>query len=91
MRGIQHWAHLLKRVCGSDLESCRHCGGELKIIAAIEQRYTIATILTPLSLQAHPPSRAPMRGALEHEADLYPNPAILHSSVYLKREAGVRR
>ena len=30
------WARLLKRVFDIDLEHCPQCGGDLKIIAAIE-------------------------------------------------------
>ena len=30
------WARLLKRVFDIDIERCPHCGGTLKIIAAIE-------------------------------------------------------
>jgi hypothetical protein len=33
--GRLSWAKLLKRVFDLDLEHCPHCGGELKIIAAI--------------------------------------------------------
>ena len=76
-----HWARLLKRVFGIDLESCPKCGGPLKIIAAIEQANAIHKILTHLGLQAHPPPRAPARYDPEQEADLYQTPAMLHSSV----------
>ena len=41
------WAHLLKRVFNIDLEHCPQCGGELKIIAAIEEPVVIVRILTP--------------------------------------------
>ena len=40
------WARLLKRVFGTDLEHCPQCGGELKIIAAIEESAVIVRILT---------------------------------------------
>ena len=52
------WARLLKRVFGIDLEHCPQCGGELKIIAAIEEPAVIVRILTHLGL----PARAPRRG-----------------------------
>ena len=42
------WAHLLKRVFNIDLEHCPQCGGELKIIAAIEELAVIVRILTHL-------------------------------------------
>ncbi|MFH0352481.1 MAG: hypothetical protein ACHBMF_11230, partial [Chromatiales bacterium] len=38
----------LKRVFDIDIEHCPHCGGTLKIIAAIEHPPVIAKILTPL-------------------------------------------
>ena len=77
-----HWARLLKRVFGIELESCPNCGGPLKIIAAIEQPNAIHKILTHLGLQAHPPPRAPARYDPEQEADLFPSPAMLHTSVH---------
>ena len=56
------WARLLKRVCAFDLEHCPHCGGALKIIAAIVEPPVIERILTPLGLAARPPPpRAPAR------------------------------
>ena len=39
------WARLLKRVFDIDVEHCPHCGGKLKIIAAIEEPVVIAKIL----------------------------------------------
>ena len=45
-------ARLLKRVFGIDLEHCPQCGGELKIIAAIEEPAVIVRILTHLGLPA---------------------------------------
>ena len=43
-------ARLLKRVFDIDLEHCPQCGGELKIIAAIEAPAVIVKILTHLGL-----------------------------------------
>jgi len=40
------WAQLLKRVFDIDIEHCPHCGGTLKIIAAILNPTEIAQILT---------------------------------------------
>ncbi len=57
------WAKLLKRVFDLDLEHCPHCGGELKIIAAILEAPVIEKILTHLGLQARAPPRAPARGS----------------------------
>ena len=55
------WARLLKRVFAIDVEHCPHCGGALKIIAAIEEPAVIARILTHLGLSAQPPPRSPAR------------------------------
>ena len=55
------WARLLKRVFDIDLEHCPQCGGELKIIAAIEEPAVIVRILTHLGLPARAPSHAPAR------------------------------
>ena len=44
------WARLLKRVFGIDVELCPHCGGKLKIIAAIEEPGVVAKILAHLGL-----------------------------------------
>ncbi len=51
------WARLLKRVFDIDVEHCPQCGGDLKIIAAIEEPAVIVRILTHLGLSA----RAPLR------------------------------
>lgn len=53
------WARLLKRVFDIDIEHCPHCGGRLKIIAAIEDPPVIAKILTHLNLPARAPPRSP--------------------------------
>ena len=42
-----------------DIEHCPHCGGQLKLIAAIEEPAAITRILTHLGLAAQPPPRAP--------------------------------
>ena len=55
------WARLLKRVFDIDLEHCPQCGGEFKIIAAIEEPAVIVRILTHLSLPARAPPRSPAR------------------------------
>jgi len=56
-----HWAQLLKRVFDIEIERCPHCGGQLKLIAAIEDAAAIARLLTQLGLAARPPPRAPAR------------------------------
>jgi len=46
------WAKRLKRVFGVEIESCTRCGGELKIIASIEEPQLIAKILSHLERAA---------------------------------------
>ena len=41
------------------IERCPLCGGQLKLIAAIEEPAAITRILTHLGLAARPPPRAP--------------------------------
>ena len=60
-RARMGWARLLKRVFDIDLEHCPQCGGELKIIAAIEEPAVIVKILTHLGLPARAPPRSPAR------------------------------
>ena len=55
------WARLLKRVFDIDLEHCAQCGGDVKIIAAIEEPAVIVRILTHLGLPARAPPRSPAR------------------------------
>jgi hypothetical protein len=45
-------------VFGIDLEHCPQCGGEFKIIAAIEEPAVIVRILTRLDLPAQAPVRS---------------------------------
>ena len=55
------WARLLRRVFDIDLEHCLQCGGEFRIIAAIEEPAVIVRILTHLGLPARAPPRLPAR------------------------------
>ena len=55
------WARLLKRVFDIDIELCPHCGGTLKIIAAIVDPSVIAKILAHLGLPTRAPPRATAR------------------------------
>jgi hypothetical protein len=48
------WAKRLKRVFDIDIETCSKCGGELKIIASIEDPVVIRKILTHLDTQPTP-------------------------------------
>ena len=61
------WAQRLKRVFAIDIETCRQCGGHLRVIASIEEPAVIERILDHLRHTAEPvdpahPSRAPPRG-----------------------------
>ena len=65
------WAQRLKRVFAIDIETCSVCGGNMKVIAAIEDPVVIKRILTHLRaiglyLEAAglPQSRAPPQGDL---------------------------
>ena len=55
------WARLLKRVFDVDVEHCPHCGGGMKIIAAIEQLAVITKTLAHLGLPTRTPPRLPAR------------------------------
>ena len=61
------WAQRLKRVFAIDIETCRQCGGKLRVIASIEQPAVIERILEHLGRDAESvdpahPSRAPPKG-----------------------------
>jgi hypothetical protein len=60
-RGKTATARLLKRVFDLDLEHCSQCGGDMKIIAAIQEPEVIARILMHLRLPARAPPRYPAR------------------------------
>ena len=60
------WAQRLKRVFNIDIETCRECGGAVKVIACIEAPVVIKQILDHLKqkdqaseFRALPESRAP--------------------------------
>jgi hypothetical protein len=55
------WAELLARVFAIDVKKCGHCGGELKIVAAIMEISAIRKILGHLGLPDKPPDIAPAR------------------------------
>src|SRR5690606_16555434 len=48
------WAQRLKRVFAIEIETCRRCGGRLRVIASIEAPTTIERILAHLSRDAEP-------------------------------------
>ena len=61
------WAQRLKRVFAIDIETCRQCGGKLRVIASIEEPAVIERILDHLghtaeSVDPAHPSRAPPQG-----------------------------
>ncbi|MGH8496874.1 MAG: hypothetical protein ACREVN_12140 [Gammaproteobacteria bacterium] len=63
------WAQRLKRVFAIDIETCRRCGGSLRVIASIEQADVIKRILEHLgwddeALDPAHPSRAPPQARL---------------------------
>ena len=57
----RRWAERLTRVFDIDIESCARCGRPLKVIASIENRAVIKTILAHLDKT---PSRIPARRVL---------------------------
>jgi len=70
-RASMTWAQRLKRVFNIDIETCRECGGAVKVIACIEDPVVIEKILTHLYEKAAsvgtgllPASRAPPQAGL---------------------------
>ena len=68
-RASMTWAQRLKRVFNIDIETCRECGGAMKVIACIEDPTVIQKILDHLKGKAElnetaplPESRAPPTG-----------------------------
>jgi hypothetical protein len=68
-RAAMTWAQRLKRVFNIDIETCRECGGAVKVIACIEGPVVIRKILThlkeetaPEPLSLLPSARAPPAG-----------------------------
>jgi len=48
------WAQRLKRIFSIDIETCSECGGDIKIIASIEDPAVIQKILAHLEDNASP-------------------------------------
>lgn len=70
-RGAMTWAQRLKRVFNIDIETCRECGGTVKVIACIEDPMVIQKILDHLKEKSEcqdavrlPESRGPPQTAL---------------------------
>lgn len=47
-RRAMNWAQRLKRVFNIDVEVCKHCGGQVKVLACIEDQQVIDRILSHL-------------------------------------------
>ena len=67
-RAAMTWAQRLKRVFNIAFETCRACGGAVKVFAGIEDPLVIEKILTrlnendpPLEAPLSPKSRAPLQ------------------------------
>ena len=60
-RARMSWAQLLTRVFAIDLTICPQCGGELTLIATIEDPVVIIKILSHLGLPTRAPPKAPAR------------------------------
>jgi len=58
-----HWARILKRVFGIDVETGPHSQSRVRIIAAIEELAVTKKILEHLGLPARPPRIHSARGA----------------------------
>jgi hypothetical protein len=52
------WAQRLKRVFGIEINTCTRCGGQLKVIASIEEPEVIAKILAHIQKIAPDPQQA---------------------------------
>ena len=53
-RAAMTWAQRLKRVFNIDIETCGECGGDVRIIASIEDPVVIRKILAHLDDRASP-------------------------------------
>ncbi len=68
------YAKLLSRVFEAELGNCQKCGGELRLIACIDEPKAIATILAHLGLPTKAPVAAPARSPPQFEfAEWDPN------------------
>ena len=82
-RASMTWAQRLKRVFNIDIASCSACGGDVRIIACIEDPVVINKILAHLDKNVlaqqaarWPQSRAPQQACL-FEQTLYSNARLL--------------
>jgi hypothetical protein len=72
------WAQRLKRVFAIDIETCRQCGGHLRVIASIEQPAVIERILDHLGHTAEVIER--ILDHLGHTAETVDPPHSSHPS-----------
>ena len=63
------WAKRLKRVFGIDMQICSRCGGQFKIISAIEEIRLIQKILTHRGENSKVPKLFPPKGPPETDDD----------------------
>jgi hypothetical protein len=61
------WAQRLKRVFSIDIEACPECGGNLRVIACIEDPQLIAKILAHVRSRKGATAKAVARGPPEHD------------------------
>ena len=65
------WAELMQRVFRVDVLRCEHCGGRMKILAAIRTPTAIVRILECLSLPSRAPPLAPAISDYDCQTDPY--------------------
>jgi hypothetical protein len=67
------WAQRLKRVFAIEIETCEKCGGNVKIIACIEDPVAIERILKHLGLDqaSQARNRSPPTGLFDHPTQLF--------------------
>jgi len=65
------WAKRLKRVFGIEVQRCDRCGGEVKIIAVIEDPEVIGQILDRLGLRAQALSHSLAHGPPRFSGELF--------------------
>jgi hypothetical protein len=67
------WAQRLKRVFSIEIEKCKKCGGQVKIIACIEDPEVIEKILKHLGLDeaSRARNRSPPSGLSDHSSQLF--------------------
>ena len=66
------WAQRLKRVFGIEIETCAQCGGQVRVMASMEDPVVIAKILGHVAAREVPVgSRPPTRGPPPGEFSLH--------------------